>query len=208
MSKLLIDRLVLGAYQTNAYLLRREGSSAAVVIDPGDDVPALDEALNRFALRPEAVLLTHGHFDHLLGAHHIKQAYGARVYIGEADAPALTEEKISLRPADALTLFEPTPPDGLLTEGECEFAGIRFRVIPAPGHTMGGVCLLAEDDGMLFTGDTLFAGGFGRTDLYGGDWTQLYHSLKRLLALDGTLFVLPGHGEGSTLDAIKRGFHR
>ena len=147
MNKLLIDRLVLGALQTNCYLLRREGSSAAVVIDPGDDVPALDEAIARLALYPEAVLLTHGHFDHLLGAHHIKEAYGAKVYIDKADAPALTEEKISLRPADAVTPFEPTPPDGFLTEGEHEFAGIRFRVIPSPGHTMGGVCLLAEDDG-------------------------------------------------------------
>lgn len=208
MNKLLIDRLVLGALQTNCYLLRREGSSAAVVIDPGDDVPALDEAIARLALHPEAVLLTHGHFDHLLGAHHIKEAYGAKVYIDKADAPALTEEKISLRPADAVTPFEPTPPDDFLTEGEHEFAGIRFRVIPSPGHTMGGVCLLAEDDSVLFTGDTLFVNGFGRTDLYGGDWTQLYHSLKRLLALDGSLRVLPGHGEGSTLDAIKRGFHR
>ncbi len=208
MSKLLIDRLVLGAYQTNCYLLRREGSSAAVVIDPGDDVPALDEALSRLALCPEVVLLTHGHFDHLLGAHHMKVAYGARVYIGEADAPALTEEKRSLRPADAATAFEPTPPDGLLTEEEREFAGIRFRILLSPGHTMGGVCLLAKDDGVLFTGDTLFADGFGRTDLYGGNWTQLYHSLKRLLALDGALLTLPGHGEGGTLDAIKRGFHR
>ena len=130
------------------------------------------------------------------------------MYIDKADAPALTEEKISLRPADAVTPFEPTPPDGFLTEGEHEFACVRFRVIPSPGHTMGGVCLLAEDDGVLFTGDTLFVNGFGRTDLYGGDWTQLYHSLKRLLALDGSLRVLPGHGEGSTLDAIKRGFHR
>ena len=104
-----VKLLRVGPIGTNCYILEDDQTNLAAVIDPGDDVPALDEAIARLALHPEAVLLTHGHFDHLLGAHHIKEACGAKVYIGEADAPALTEEKISLRPADAVTPFAGMP---------------------------------------------------------------------------------------------------
>ena len=203
---MLIKAIEVGYLQTNCYIVADEATLDAAVIDPGADSNLILDYIERCHFHVRAILLTHGHFDHLLGAHHIKEAYGAKVYIDKADAPALTEEKISLRPADAVTLFEPTPPDGFLTEGEHEFACVRFRVIPSPGHTMGGVCLLAEDDGVLFTGDTLFVNSFGRTDLYGGDWTQLYHSLKRLLALDGSLRVLPATARAARWTRLREGF--
>lgn len=205
---MILETLVAGEYQTNCYIVGRETSRDALIIDPGDDVGAIKGAIAALGVVPRAIALTHGHFDHLLGAAALKEAYGAPVYISRADEPALRDQTINALPEHTFAPFTPLTADGYLDEGPVTLAGMDFTVLATPGHTIGGVCLWAEEEGLLFTGDTLFARGFGRTDLYGGNWGQLLHSLRRLFALPGDPLVCPGHGDRAHLIAIRKGYYR
>lgn len=189
--------LPLGELKTNCYIVSRPGAGEAVVIDPGDGALTLANALA--GKTAAGALLTHGHCDHILG---LSALPDAPVYVHEADAPMLTDANLNC--CNTLKLPCPTRAfDHLVHEGDViRLAGIYFTVLHTPGHTPGGACYLAED--CLFTGDTLFAGGYGRTDLPGGDWHQLTRSLRRLLRMDGALRVFPGHGAGTTM-ARERG---
>lgn len=206
MANLEIVRVVLGAYQENAYIARKRDRADALVIDPGDDYNTLRAAILRSGLNITHAVLTHGHFDHLLSAAHIKNEFGARVCISGPDAKALDDAKISLVPKDARTPFIPIRPDEILTAGAWEACGIEFEIIETPGHTPGGICLYSKGDALAFTGDTLFDDGFGRTDLPGGDWPALYRSLKKLLKLPGDIRVYSGHGESATIADILKVF--
>lgn len=187
-----VHTMILGAYQTNCYLAWGEGSDRCVVIDPGYEPEAVLAQAAVLGKSVEAILLTHGHFDHVGGVKQIAADTGCRVYLCEQDLsmpPQLTAGSLyythTYGEGDILTL-----------------AGVTFRVLHTPGHTPGSVCLLAED--VLFSGDTLFAGSCGRTDLPGGSWETLMQSLARLARLEGDLTVYPGHAESTTLDREKR----
>ena len=187
-----INTLPLGAYQTNCYLLWTEENPNCVIIDPGYDPETVLYEISRLGKTLEAILLTHGHFDHVGAVIPIAEATGCAVY--------LCEKELSL-PAHftAGRLFY----THLYGEGDIlSLAGISFRVLHTPGHTPGSVCLLSED--ALFSGDTLFAGSCGRTDLPGGDWSTIADSLRRLGQLEQDLRVYPGHGESTTLAQEKR----
>lgn len=203
-----IERLICGDYQTNCYILIADKSTEAVVIDPGDDPEAIEDALTRLGVRAGAILLTHGHFDHFLGAASLKKRDGAKVFVSRADENALSDETASVLPADARTPFTPMRADGFLDEGVFSVCGLNFTVIPTPGHTPGGVCLLSEDQNDLFTGDTLFERGFGRTDFPGGSWSALVQSLRSLFKLACDPTVHPGHGESARLTDIRKGYYR
>lgn len=183
-----IERVVCGAYQENAYVVGGE-----IVIDPGDDLEAILAAVKR----PRAILLTHGHFDHMLAAGELQKKFGAEVYIHEADAGMLANPALSMYDPAASSLPMPTGIRFRVYEGAFE----HFRVIHTPGHTPGSVCLHDEAAGVLFSGDTLFRAGFGRTDLAGGSMSQLISSLRRLFQLPLETAVLPGHGEETTIGA-------
>lgn len=187
-----IKTLPLGAYQTNCYLLWTEENPNCIVIDPGYEPETVLHEISRLGKTLEAILLTHGHFDHVGGVRQIAETTKCSVYLCEKD--------LSL-PAHftAGPLFY----THLYGEGDtlC-LAGIRFRVLHTPGHTPGSVCLMAED--ALFSGDTLFAGSCGRTDLPGGDWNAIADSLRRLGQLEQEKQIFPGHGERSTLAQEKR----
>lgn len=187
-----VHTMILGTYQTNCYLVWGEGSDRCVVIDPGYEPEAVLAQAAVLGKSVEAILLTHGHFDHVGGVKQIAADTGCRVYLCEQDLsmpPQLTAGSLyythTYGEGDMLTL-----------------AGVTFRVLQTPGHTPGSVCLLAEN--ILFSGDTLFAGSCGRTDLPGGSWETLMQSLARLARLEGDLTVYPGHGESTTLDREKR----
>ena len=187
-----VHTMILGAYQTNCYLVWGEGSDRCVVIDPGYEPEAVLAQAAVLGKSVEAILLTHGHFDHVGGVKQIAADTGCRVYLCEQDLsmpPQLTAGSLyythTYGEGDMLTL-----------------AGVTFRVLQTPGHTPGSVCLLAED--VLFSGDTLFAGSCGRTDLPGGSWETLMQSLARLARREGDLTVHPGHAESTTLDREKR----
>ena len=182
-----ITALTLGDYMTNCYLLRREDSDRCLIVDPGYEAGKILKVLEEKHLQPEAILLTHGHFDHVGAVRELFSETDCDVYISEADLslpPMITNGR--------LFYTHIYPASGALT-----LAGLAFRVLPTPGHTPGSVCLLAGDT--MFSGDTLFRGSCGRTDLPGGSWEQICSSLKTLASLPGDYRVLPGHGEETTL---------
>jgi len=181
-----------GPLGVNCYILEDEGTAA--VIDPGGDAPEIMEALERAELR--YILLTHGHYDHVGGAAELKEAYPqAAVYIHEKD---FRDVDLNLFPLSARL-------SGVNFYGEGDeiaFGGVKLQVLHTPGHSEGGVTLRCA--GLLFCGDTLFAGSCGRTDFPGGDPEKLMASLRRLGKLEGNLRVCPGHMELSTLDQERR----
>ena len=143
----------------------------------------------------EAILLTHAHFDHIQGLHALGNV---PIYVHELDAPAMTDAVRNC----AEDRLPAVPATHLVHEGDVlHLAGMTFTVMHTPGHTPGGVCSPCGDD--LFTGDTLFAPGYGRTDLPGGSWSDLVRSLRRLLHLPGNLHVYPGHGGDAELFALR-----
>jgi len=185
-----VVQIPLGAYQTNCYLVVREGASEAAVIDPGDDPEAVRAVLAERGLTAAAVLVTHGHFDHLGAVKGVAESSGVDVWMprGEAD--------------DLRTLAGASyEADHLLDGGETvTVAGIEFATMLVPGHSPASIAYHA--DGHLFSGDVLFAGAVGRTDLAGGDPDTLIASIGRLMdAYPDDTVVLPGHGPATTLGA-------
>jgi len=181
-----IKRIVCGLLEANAYIV-----DGKYVIDPGDDI----EKLRAAASDAEAILLTHGHFDHMLGAELLQKETGAKLYLHEADASMLTDEYLSAYMAEYCRLEQPK--EILRSDYPEEIFG--FRVLHTPGHTPGCVCLYNEKEKVLFSGDTLFRAGHGRYDLPGGNVQELVKSLNMLLSLPGDTVVYPGHGEKTTI---------
>ena len=188
---LCMETLPLGAYQTNCYLVWEEGSDSCAVIDPGFEAQTVLLTARRLGKRIEAILLTHGHFDHVGAVKDLAAETGCKVYLCEKD--------LSMPP---MMTAGPLSYTNTYAEGDdFSLAGLSIRVIHTPGHTPGSVCLLVEN--AMFSGDTLFAGSCGRTDLPGGDWATIQASLKRLAAMEKDYAVYPGHGESTTLAAEK-----
>ena len=182
----------VGSYQTNCYMVYNENSETCVLIDPGYQPEELLEQIRIKGKTLEAVLLTHGHFDHVGGVKQIAAQTQCKVYI--------CKEDLSLNPAITAGAIYYTH---TYAEGDTlSAAGLDFKVLQTPGHTPGSVCLLCEN--AMFSGDTLFAGTCGRTDLPGGSGREIMQSLKRLSKLQGEYQVLPGHGPSSTLSEEKR----
>ena len=182
-----MKHLALGAYQTNCYLVWEENSPTCVVIDPGYEPDTILDEAKKLGKEITAVLLTHGHFDHVGGVRELAAETGCPVYLHEAE--------LSMPPQmTAGPLFYTN------TYGEGDFveaAGLSFKVLHTPGHTPGSICLLCEN--AMFSGDTLFWGSCGRTDLPGGSWATIRKSLLRLAELSGDYDVYPGHGDTTTL---------
>ena len=179
--------MALGAYQTNCYMICAEDSAKCVVIDPGYEPQRVLMQAATLGKTIEAILLTHGHFDHVGAVRDIAAETDCDVYI--------CPEDLSMPPQ---MTAGPLYYTHTYTEGDVlSLAGLQIRVIRTPGHTQGSVCLLVED--AMFSGDTLFEGSCGRTDLPGGDWAQILQSLKRLKELNRDYKVYPGHGGSTTL---------
>ena len=198
MSEIRIKTLVVGMVGTNCYLVYDHETKRAAVIDPGDGAGQIANMAVSLGLKPEAILLTHGHFDHITGVKGVKEKYGSRVVISHEDAPMLSSAKLSLAAfcGGEQNIVEP---DILVADGDVvKLNDIEFKVISTPGHTKGGVCYLVGD--YIFTGDTLFFCSCGRTDFPGGSSQEIIASLKKIAALDGDLKVMPGHDRLSNLN--------
>ena len=189
-----IQSIQVGSLGTNAYIVFDEKRTDAVVIDPGAEARAIQKALQGRTIA--AVLLTHGHCDHIGAVDGLRE--GAFVAVHALDAPMLTSAQGNLSSLLGRN-FSVRPADRLLEDGELvEAAGLAFEVLHTPGHTPGSVCYRCGS--ALFSGDTLFSGGYGRYDLPGGDWEALKQSLRRVLSLSGVDRVYPGHNEETTLE--------
>lgn len=178
-----------GPLDVNAYVVGRQGGDSCVVIDPGVQAEKVATAVG--SRKVSAVLLTHGHFDHMLFAQHWLDQ-GAKLYVHELDAPALRSPSLNLSQVVNTQLVLPAA-DVLLHEGDVvREAELELTVLHTPGHTPGGVCY--QHGSTLFSGDTLFYGSYGRLDLPGGDAGEMITSLTRLMAMDGETVAYPGHG--------------
>jgi len=211
-----VDRLILGAYQTNCYVLREsDAAKDCLIVDaglgPGQLIGFLKEPLlfegasmspRKRGLNPVAVVLTHGHIDHIAAVATLREHYpDIRVYIHKLDAEMLTEPEYNLSALVRPGGFTTKPADSLVEEKSViEEVGIKLQVLHTPGHTPGGICLYSKDDGIVFTNDTLFADSVGRTDFPGGSMDELIKSIKeKLLTLPDETKVYPGHGPITTI---------
>ena len=196
---IVVDRFALGPIQTNCYVVRADPTASdAVVIDPGGEAPELVLQLERLGASCAAILVTHGHFDHVGGVADLAESSGAPVYMPQGERDRL-ERYTEFAPAGMPG--RPHTPDHLLEGGETiDVAGLSFESVSIPGHSPAHIAFFV--DGHLFSGDLLFAGSVGRVDLPGGDWDTLLGSV-RLLAdrYPPETIVYPGHGPQTTLGA-------
>lgn len=204
MKHAIIEQKVLGMVSTNTWFLKNKETGALLIIDPADQPLLIQQKITSMEGKPEAILLTHGHFDHMMAADAVRSMYGIPVL-------ALEEEKNLLEnPGYNLSGSWAAPcslqADRWLKDQEIlELAGFTIRVLHTPGHTQGSCCYYLEEEGVLFSGDTLFAGSVGRTDFPTSSTRQMMNSVHMLLEqLPGETKVFSGHGEETTIAYEKR----
>ncbi|MDA3787729.1 MAG: MBL fold metallo-hydrolase [Desulfobacula sp.] len=200
---MIIKKLEVGPIMANCFILGCESTKEAVVIDPGDDADRILMELSKSELKVKYLINTHGHFDHVGANKRMKEVTGAQLAIHPEDEPMLNELSHSAL-MFGLSAENSPPADILLKDGdEISFGEITLKVIHTPGHSKGGICLYTK--GHLFSGDTLFAGSIGRTDLPGGDYDTLISNIKgKLLHFDEDTIVYTGHGPETTIGNEKR----
>lgn len=192
-----VKRYQVGPIGTNCYFVGDEATKKGCIIDPGDEGARLVQEWEKFGYTMEAILLTHGHYDHTTGLPEVAAAFpGAPIYVHQEDV--CQGGKPEFYQCAALSAMHYVHDGDTITVGS-----IRFTVLETPGHTPGSVVF--QTDRALFTGDTLFAGSCGRVDFPGGDWGQMCVSLRRLANLEGNYQVYPGHEQVSTLDNERAG---
>lgn len=192
-----ISKLVTGPLQVNCYILKAHGSNDTAIVDPGGDTDKIISALDGCALK--MILLTHGHFDHIIALDELREKTGAPVYIHKDDALCLSDSKLNCSHLVGMGMVF-RPPEHLLEDGgELTLGDEKIKVIHTPGHSKGSVVYVTGN--IILSGDTLFENDVGRTDLYGGSHASLVSSLKTISALPGDYNVFPGHGPSTTLSA-------
>lgn len=198
-----IKNLAVGPLMANCYIVSDENTGKAVVIDPGGDAEYIYQTLQEDKLEPVAIINTHGHFDHVAGNKKLIELTGAPLFIHEADAPMLSSVEKSARTWGMPGENSPAP-DRTISEGDAiEFGGSSLKVLHTPGHSLGGVSLVG--DGVVFVGDTLFRGSIGRTDLPGGNFETLKHSIQtKLFALPDNTEVYCGHDRPTEISFEKQ----
>lgn len=203
---MIIESFPVGPLQCNCSIIACPETREAAVIDPGGDVQKIMDFLEKHKLSVKYLLHTHAHFDHILGAREMKEKTNAKICLTKEDQMLYD----NLDKQCAMFGFKSTQPlsidQYLNDEEEIAIGKIKASVIHTPGHTPGSTCFrLAGKDNLLFSGDTLFQGSIGRTDLWGGSFDQIINSIKtRLLPLDDSTRVVPGHGPDTTIWSEKR----
>jgi hydroxyacylglutathione hydrolase len=196
-----IDWLAVGPLQTNCYVISDKQTLDAIVVDPGDDADKILRLIGQKKLKVLMIVCTHGHFDHVGAVSRLKEKTGARVALN------LDDIEIYSKAQDQAAFWEyriepPPEPDLFLADGDKVVVGhLNFEVLHTPGHSPGGICLYGE--GVIVSGDTIFAGSVGRTDFYGGSIEELKKSFVEILSLPPETRILPGHGEWSTVKEEK-----
>ena len=200
-----IINLVLGDFSVNCYIVYNEESGVCAVIDPGEEFEVLDKALEEKTLVPEAIILTHAHFDHIGAVKQLREKYNSPIYINADETEILADGDKNLSTRFCDEAIEISDPEYLVRDGDCfTVAGLDFEVLHTPGHTKG--CTVYKCGDTLFTGDTLFAGTCGRCDVWSSDVSKMRESLERLCTIPESFNVLAGHGPATTLDRERKSY--
>ena len=195
---MIIKKLEVGPFAANCYLMGEVSSRAGVIIDPGAEAKTILKMVETLGLDIKSIVLTHAHIDHISALKEVEEATKAEIAIHTGDAQSLhNQQPFAL--AWGFSFLSPPPPDRLLKGGDSIYLGDRlFLVLHTPGHTPGGICLSGE--GVVFTGDTLFNSGIGRTDMPGGSYDELMDSIHtKIMVLPDNTIIYPGHGPESTI---------
>ncbi|MCI8268120.1 MAG: MBL fold metallo-hydrolase [Lachnospiraceae bacterium] len=200
MSEFRIQAMILGEVSTNCYLIYHQSTREAVVVDPADNAAYILNKCRELAVKPAAILLTHGHFDHILAVKDICRAFPCKVYAGREEERLLQDSSLNLSGSMGSEQMS-VEADVLVKDGDMlSLIGFEWKVLETPGHTAGSVCYYVESEQVLLSGDTLFANSLGRTDLPTGDMGAILRSIKeKLLLLPEDTMVYPGHGEATTI---------
>lgn len=196
-----IENIVVGQLQVNCFIVYDEGSMDAMVVDPGDEPGKIIQFIEDRKLKISRLVCTHAHFDHIAAVWRLKEKTGAPVLLHKGD------HHIFMRADGQAVLWgfsidQPPAPDVFVNEGdEIPVGRLKFKVLHTPGHSPGGICLYGE--GVIFTGDTIFAGSIGRTDFPGGSLAELKKSFSRIISLPPETRILPGHGPLTTVEREK-----
>ena len=198
-SRPLVACITVGAFQENCYLYACPQTLEAVIIDPGDEAPRILERIQELKFVPKYIINTHGHIDHICAIDEVSEVYPVPLAIHPDDVSMYTDERAARMFGREAPLVK-RKPDILLREGDTiTFGTLTLEVLHTPGHTPGGICLVSRPY-CVFSGDTLFQRGIGRTDLPGGNYEQIISSIReKLYTLDEELVVFPGHGEPTTI---------
>ena len=204
MKKLELQKCIVGSVSTNCYLLKNKETGEMLIIDPGDNAGKIEQKILEMQGKPIAILLTHGHFDHILAAEEIRKKYNVPIYADQKEEKTLQDARINLTAyqGNGYTLKA----DVYLTDLQVEeLVGFSVQMIETPGHTVGSCCYYLKDEDVLFSGDTVFCGSVGRTDFPGSSSAAIVNSLHRLLdALPDGTEVYPGHDVSTTIGYEKR----
>ncbi len=194
-----IETIHVGEMGTNCYLAWDETTNRGFLVDPGEQAEKIIRVCSRYQVKPEAVLLTHGHFDHIMAAKKIRQQYEIPVYAGTHEEELLADSEMNLSAMWAVPYTMKA--DKLVNDNEVlSIAGMEITVLETPGHTSGGVCYYIKKENVLFAGDTLFCESYGRTDFPGGSMFALLRSLRgKLFVLPEETDVYPGHGQATSI---------
>jgi glyoxylase-like metal-dependent hydrolase (beta-lactamase superfamily II) len=197
---MILRTLIVGVIKTNCYILACERTREAMVIDPGGDASKIMQAIEEMKVNVRRIVLTHFHFDHTMVAAEVREATGARLAVHRDEAAYLIE------PPEALAIYSPDATrelhaDTLLDDGvHIQVGELDFEVLHTPGHSPGSLSLWIPNEGAVFSGDVLFRGGIGRTDLPGSDFKTLFYTIRdKLFILPDETFVYPGHGSRTTI---------
>jgi glyoxylase-like metal-dependent hydrolase (beta-lactamase superfamily II) len=199
-----IEYYVVGIVGTNCYFAIHPDTKECLIIDPGDQGEQLAEKIKSEGLSPKAILLTHGHFDHIMGVEALRQEFSIPVYVHEADQDLL--ENPDLNSGSMIGRSVSVTADHMVKDGEIlNLAGFKIQVLHTPGHTPGGVCYYFPEEEIVFSGDTLFCDSVGRTDLPGGSASDLVRSIReKVFSLPDLTLVYPGHGEPTKIGYEKQ----
>ena len=203
MAKIMIRSVTVSECYTNCYICMNKDTKEGFIVDPGDDELKISVNVSRLEMIPKAILLTHGHFDHIGAANQLKERYNIPVIVGAKEEKVLTDSRMNLS-----SMFgEPVKVNGdkFLEDGEnFQVAGFDIQYVLTPGHTPGSGCFYIEEEQVLFSGDTLFQASRGRTDFPGGSESDIIKSIKnKLLVLPGETEVYPGHMNITNIDSEK-----
>ncbi len=204
MNKLELDKCVLGMVYTNCYFLKNKETGELLLVDPADAPEKIVQKIEEMQAKPVGILLTHGHYDHILAVEDIKEKYGLKVYACSKEQEMLREPSMNMSGYGGRAAS--IKPDVLLNDLEVfTAAGFSVQMIHTPGHTPGSCCYYLKDEGVLFSGDTLFYGSVGRTDFPGGSTADIVRSLHKLVDnLPEETEVFPGHDASTTIGYEKR----